>query len=379
MSTLLLQEIENIIQTAINDFIQRISQKYDIEIDHLMELWVSGSETKITDVLPNKPTTQKLITTKNLSPAKSDMSIKSSNSIKSIKSIKSSKSNKSDNTENVNGCPYLFTKGAKEGEICNSKPKSGATYCSRHKNYEGIEPKQKKVLPTSKKSVMTTVKNKKIPVNTVNNVLRINKVINKLWHAETGLVFKSAKDRVVFGKCVNNVLLPLTADDIELCIACSFKYDDSKTDNFESDKSDESVESKMVESKMVESKKNVIEEELDEENLNDIVISAANKAARKITSVQKVSPKKTLEDVKSIKKSISSAISSVNFQAADVEDILGELQNSSKKKFIKNQKNEEDTSDAEDNEEDEEFNNEVDEDENNEEEFDEELVEEDDE
>jgi len=47
-----------------------------------------------------------------------------------------------------------------------------------------------------------------------------------LWHSATCMVFKSAKERIVIGKCVNDKVLPLTKDDIEICMSHSFAYEE---------------------------------------------------------------------------------------------------------------------------------------------------------
>ena len=59
----LIKEIENAIETAIGGFTQRISAKYNIKVDDLMELWSSKDEYKIATrvvsnkVIPEKPNT----------------------------------------------------------------------------------------------------------------------------------------------------------------------------------------------------------------------------------------------------------------------------------------------------------------------------------
>ena len=45
------------------------------------------------------------------------------------------------------------------------------------------------------------------------------------------MVFKSAKERVVIRKCVDDKLLPLTKEDIDICMSHSFAYDESWEDD----------------------------------------------------------------------------------------------------------------------------------------------------
>jgi hypothetical protein len=307
----LIKEIENIIQEAVTGFVQLVSEKYDMDNKELMELWYSYdakktmackvSACKLTKKSPEKKSPEKKSPEKKPSATKSDGG---------------------SSTASGEGCPYVYTKGQNEGNTCGSKPKNGSTYCSRHKKYEGIEPKQKKVLPISKKSITGSAKIRKSPAKKIiNNVLRTHKVLGKLWHSETQMVFRSPKDRVVIGKCVDDELRDLTEEDIEVCKSRGFKFEEPENPENEEEE---------------ERRRRTEEEEED--------VEVANKAARNITAVPKSlknlstkktfvakgdkSAKKTLvaKGAKSIKKSVAEAIAETNIQAADIEQILGELQ-----------------------------------------------------
>jgi hypothetical protein len=306
----LIKEIENAIESAIGGFAQRVADKYSLNIDELMKLWTGGEEE--TKVEPKKAVTKKQ------PPRKV-------------------------NAKKVDGCPYMFTKGTREGETCGNNPKSGATYCSRHFKYEGTEPKQKKILPTVKKSISANVAKPKVTTRkTVNAVLRKNKTLDKYWHSDTGMVFQSAKDRIVIGKCVDDELIALTPDDIEVCMAHSFKMEEPEEEVPEEEEVvPEEEEVVPEEEEVVPEEEEVVPEE--EEVVPEEEVG--NKAARQITAVPKkvsvkkqisrpppakITPKKSLAGVKAkkIKKSIAAAIAETDIQAADVEEILGELQTS---------------------------------------------------
>ena len=47
---------------------------------------------------------------------------------------------------------------------------------------------------------------------------------NTVWHEESALVFKSAKELVIVGKLVNKKITPLQEEDIQLCDKYRFKY-----------------------------------------------------------------------------------------------------------------------------------------------------------
>ena len=133
------------------------------------------------------------------------------------------------------GCIYKYIKGANKDQLCGSKPKEGNVFCSRHKKHEGIEIKERKLTPSSKMTNTAFTQEKSKPKSVakdVQRVLRKHKILGKLWHQESGLVFKCAKDRVVIGKCVNDTLNELTESDIEECRKWGFSFNaiDEKTE-----------------------------------------------------------------------------------------------------------------------------------------------------
>lgn len=265
----LMEEIQNTIDKSINIFVDRVSKKYNLNHEELLELWNNNTDhTTEYNTTIVKPIVKPI-----------------------VKSISASSSNRPSPTKTDSGssgkgegCPYIYTKGEKEGETCNIKPKGGVVYCTRHKKYEGTEPKQKKVLPSTKKSIAGNTTVKKSPQKkAVNTVLRKNKALDKLWHSATGMVFKSAKERVVVGKCVDDKLLPLTSDDIEVCMAHSFAFEKVSDD-----------------------------------------VKIPNEETKVINVC--IEPVTINKEAKIIKKSIAAAITETKIQAKDVEDILGKLQ-----------------------------------------------------
>jgi predicted DNA-binding WGR domain protein len=202
----LIKEIEYAIKNAVEEYVQCISSKYEeIDIEDLEEIW--------NDV---------------------------SKSMKLSVTMKSSGKVKSTTTAKPNGCPYKFIKGAKQDTICGSNAKDGNVYCSRHKKYEGTEVKEKKSSPDPKRSTVKPKSKSRSPVKSTQRVLRKNKNIDKLWHPETCLVFKSAKERTVVGKCVNDKLIDLTEKDIDECRKWGFSF--LPIDDDESSEDDSSSE-----------------------------------------------------------------------------------------------------------------------------------------
>lgn len=311
-----MNSIQQAINQAIEVYTENIATKYNLDKQELIDMW-------------NQIDTKK-------------QSASSSSLIKLITLPPPSKpSPQTVDNEKTIGCPYLFTKGAREGELCNSKPTKGETYCCRHKKYEGTDPKVKKVLPTAKKTMAETVKpSVKQPIGKkpVNIVLKKHKILDKYMDTETGFLFRSKDDRVVIGRAVDDKCVPLTEKDIHEIKARGFKYE-MITEKREQELEEEEEEEE--------------EQELEEEKSSKIVNPTTTTI--KTSDAKKPSPTTTTtikaSDAKSIKKSISSIINKTTEQAESVEDILGMLQKKSPTGIQKKStKNEEFASEAEDDE-----------------------------
>jgi hypothetical protein len=270
-----MKEIENIVDKAITNFVKTISDKYDIDENELLLLWNNNEEKPIVrNVKINKVTKDVKEEIKNI--VKTELT-----------------------------CQYIIKKGANEGKECGCKVKDESTMCYKHKKYEGTVPKQKKIIPASKKPLVeitnkgdNSVNSVKSDTSVVHNILRKHKTLDKLWHSETGMVFKSAKERVVIGKCVDDKLIPLSSVDIKVCMEHSFAYETQDTAKKVSDKSSEPVLDDIQDEKI------------------------ANKMARKITDVTNTAVVK-----KSIATTIRKTVSSPIPKDLDVEDVLKSIQN----------------------------------------------------
>jgi predicted DNA-binding WGR domain protein len=192
----LTQEIESVINNSIEKYIQCISSKYE-EIDRIVleEIWKDVSKSSNTSTRTRTstrvPVKGKVITGKVIDP---------------------------------DGCPYIFIKGAKQDQKCGAKTKYENVYCSRHKKYEGTKIKERKSSPDINRRTVKPKNKTRSPVKPHHRVLRKNKNLDKLWHPETSLVFKSAKERTVIGKCVDDKLIPLLPEDIEECHKWGFSF-----------------------------------------------------------------------------------------------------------------------------------------------------------
>jgi len=287
---LMINSITSIIEKTIYDYINKIVSKYDLDKDELLKIWNeidTGKDVVPKDVVPKdvvpKDVVPKDVVPKDVAPkdvAPKDVAPK-------------------DVAPKDNLCVYVFTKGANAGEQCTCKPKDGAMYCSKHKKYEGTEQKsaKKTVLPVPKKSVVPVSKKVTPPIKKPNLVLVRNKKLDKFFHQETGLVFKSEQEKIVIGRIDSDSIVKLNEEDVDNCKKFGFKYEmiDEKSSNI-NDKEIVQIEESDKESD-------------GEEELNNNI----KKATRKIT------------DVKDMKKSIKEAIGDTNTEAEDVEEILHKL------------------------------------------------------
>ena len=281
----LAKNINDIVSQSIQDFVQRIADTYELDPEDIMNLWDDHVSESAKKSLPKSVPKS----VKKPSPAKSTTSeISNSSSIKS--------------KDTGLGCPYVFARGENKGQVCGCKPQNGNNYCSKHKKYEGETPKEKKVLPNAKKSIVSPSKKLSTKEKTPETILRKHKILDKYWNRETDMVFKSGTERIVIGKCLDDKLVALTVEDIEVCKSRRWKYDvvedvvedkkpayDIDFGSSESDKDDEDLEKEM------------------------------KKAVRKVTA----SSKSNNDDAVKTKKTLKSVI---NGQTEDVENILSELQ-----------------------------------------------------
>lgn len=242
-----------------------------------------------------------------------------------------------------NGCPYLFTKGARQGEECGTPVKSGNTYCGKHKKYEGTEPKTKKILPKAGKvkSISTLSSTKKTsPVEkSTRKVFKINKTINRLVHEDTGLILKSATSRVVVNVFKDGQICKLTNADIDNCKLYGLEYEIEDEDDLSNkpetsededrhdlSNNDETSEEENEKKKQEKKQEEFLDEEddIEEEDEKIVVKKLSPEQLKKTKGNTKKSPQNPVKK-NSLKNSVKDGINYTALQASDVEDILKEL------------------------------------------------------
>lgn len=105
-------------------------------------------------------------------------------------------------------CPYSFSKGELKSVICGTKVKEGNMYCSKHKKYENVVKKEKKIVPTVDHELVKWNETDRIiqtyrsleKIKKENWIIRVHPVLKKYVHKESGMVFHSFEKREVIGK-----------------------------------------------------------------------------------------------------------------------------------------------------------------------------------
>ena len=137
-----ISQIKRVTEQCVDNYINKISTKYNIDKNELKDLW-NKIETNTND------------------DNSDSKSVKSDS--KSVKSDSKSEKSEVDVAKisvastvitNAKTCIYKLTKGKTPGKYCGSKITGNSLYCSKHKKYEIAEPpKQKKIIPKPREDV----------------------------------------------------------------------------------------------------------------------------------------------------------------------------------------------------------------------------------
>jgi hypothetical protein len=256
----MINDIQSIINNNVSEFIRIISDIYKLDTDELHNTWGDislGKESKKSnDVKTKKQPTKKQIE-------------------KEEKEEEENEENEEEEEKEIidKACPYKFSKGVRQGEICGIKANKG-THCSKHKKYEkDVTTKSKNTRTTAKPDVKQNAKTDSKPVSKPDskpdskpvakteaktyakpisvsdykdnlpdylnartgdlkslmntNILEFVKyrIAPFMYNSVTGLILKSNKDATIVAKVVDNILLPLQESEIKLCESRNFKYD----------------------------------------------------------------------------------------------------------------------------------------------------------
>ena len=141
----MIKDIQSIINNNVSEFIRILSDRYELDINELHNTWgdisLGKDNKKSNDVKTNQKPNKKQIEKEEEEKEEEKEEDKEYDEEESI-DIRENSSSKV--------CPYKFSKGVRQGEICGIKANKG-THCSKHKKYE-------KDVPTKSKNTRTTAK-----------------------------------------------------------------------------------------------------------------------------------------------------------------------------------------------------------------------------
>lgn len=123
-------------------------------------------------------------------------------------------------TEKNDTCIFEYRKAPHKGRICGASVKSG-NVCSKHKNAM----KTMKASSVIEKHVIKDEEQPKKPL-----MISLNYRVDKYIHQDSGMVFFSKEERVVFGRYdkYKQKIFPLNDQDLDTCLKYGFRVDKTK-------------------------------------------------------------------------------------------------------------------------------------------------------
>lgn len=227
------------------DYLNKISDRNKIRIEKLIDIWNTNIKMYVKD-LKSIPTTIKIvsilkykakITFTDILKAKG---IEKEHAKADMLQPEKKKRPEKKEPEKKKLCSYSFSKGELKSAVCGTKVKEGNIYCSKHKKYENVVKKEKKVLPTINHELVKWNETGRIvqtyksleKIKKENFIIRKHPILQKFVHKETGMVFHSHEKREVIGKIKpsdapfwenrNEEITELTVNDVELCKSYGF-------------------------------------------------------------------------------------------------------------------------------------------------------------
>jgi len=220
-----MDSINNAIKLLVNKILdeasKKVAKRFDVSIDDAMDIWKDlHFELDSISVSPTSTTKPKTTakSTKTTPPAK-----KRTKKVVSDDECDDCGDDDCDE-DKPEGCVHILTRGPNEGGECGKKisnKSQTSTYCSVHLNQEN------KVKPV-KKDVKKSSKTESKEDNTVQIKIRLDSDYGRYVQSGTGLVFKSAQEKIVIGvQDEHGDLLKLSQKDIDNCKRYRFVYDES--------------------------------------------------------------------------------------------------------------------------------------------------------
>lgn len=196
--------IKLFVKGVLDEASKKIAEKFDVSVEEASAIWDDiqlDLETIKTFNIPSKTVDKPVVkkSTKSTKTKKDKVEIDSDNESEEVEK------------ETSDGCVHKLLRGPRSGDCCGDKISNKSqtgNYCTKHIAHENKTQAEKK---TSKKD--KDVDEKKDAKYTISK----NKFGN-YCHTPSGLVFRSAKEKVVYGRQDSEGdLHPLTEEDIQIC------------------------------------------------------------------------------------------------------------------------------------------------------------------
>jgi len=201
----MLSYFNGVLQTTLDEYLNLISTKHGIEFSELKELM---NQVKITAAQPVP-----VLVAQPPPPPKIHRPVV---------------------VDVNNKCGYVLLRGNNAGNACGKKNKKDSNFCSLHSKKK-------------EDNIVVVVDTTNVPVpKKPNPVLRMNKIIDKWWHPDTGLVFKSGDEKIVIGIFKDEQIADLSDADVATCIANKFKYVTKRKRNDDDDHVEEITKKQKV-------------------------------------------------------------------------------------------------------------------------------------
>jgi len=222
--------IETEFQSLITQYIEKLSESYDLTKDELVLLWNSGKTEASVQPLEKKMESKveqpvfSSVISKMMNP-EFNADTMSKSTVAELKAICKQRGLKVSGTKSDIISRLM---GKPEADETESKLKTETKGKTESKTETKVKPEPKpktvaKKAEVAQAKVLETPVVKKIVAN-INQVLITRNKFNRYEHAETGLVFNEA--RTVIGKQLpDGTLEHLTDDDIDTCNAFKFAYE----------------------------------------------------------------------------------------------------------------------------------------------------------
>ena len=120
--------------------------------------------------------------------------------------------------------------------------------------------------------------------------LKKNNIINKIWHPESTLVFKSATEKLVIGRFFDNEFISIDEKTLDLCVQWKFKYDASLVEEEEvtasdDEKSDENEHEKAIKISSQSPRVSGVVKDIEDSNVVTKIENVDNNVVTKIENV----------------------------------------------------------------------------------------------